>query len=92
MLFALPPFGQMEAKRILLGLKIGKLLRGVRGAQPCDLEALALSLSRFSSICAELGGLMAEMDINPVIASSEGAMAVDTSIALARQPVSVARR
>ena len=80
--FALPPFGHTEAKRILLGLKVARMLQGVRGSAPCDIETLASSLSRFSSICVEFGDLIAEMDVNPIIASAQGALAVDTSIAL----------
>ena len=81
-LFVVPPFGVTEATRLLSGLRIWELLQGVRGSPPCDLQSLSLSLSQFSSLCAELGDLISEMDINPVITSADGALAVDTSITL----------
>ena len=80
--FAVPPFGITEATRLLSGLRVWKLLQGVRGSPPCDLHGLSLCLSRFSIVCAELGDSMAEMDVNPVIVSPAGALAVDTSLVL----------
>ena len=80
--FAVPPFGITEATRLLSGLRVWKLLEGVRSSPPGDLRGLSLSLSRFSIVCSELGDLIAEMDINPVIVSPDEALAVDASLVL----------
>ena len=84
--FALPPFGTSAAKRLLEGLKIAPLLGGARGREPADLDSLAQGLSRFSVICQALGDNVAEMDLNPVIASSTGFVAVDALITLRARP------
>jgi acyl-CoA synthetase (NDP forming) len=75
--FALPPFGAEDARRLIGRLKLARLLGGVRGAPPADLEALAQALSRFSVLVAALGDVVAEIDVNPVIAGPAGAVAVD---------------
>ena len=67
---------------LLSGLRVWKLIQGVRSSPPGDLQALSLSFSRFSRVCSELGDLVAEMDVNPVIVSPAGALAVDTSLVL----------
>ena len=82
---ALAPFGQSEARRLLEGLKIWKLLCGVRGRTPADVDRLAMLLGRFSVICHALGEVVAEMDVNPIIASESAVLAVDAALV----PVSV---
>ena len=78
--FALAPFGVDEARRLLSRLKIMRLLEGVRGEPAADLDSLAESISRFSVLAAELGDVIAEMDINPVIAGPQGTLAVDALV------------
>lgn len=78
--FGLPPFGEVTARRLLGRLKLARLLDGVRGAAPADMDALASALSRFSVLAAALGDVVAEIDVNPVIAGPDGAIAVDALI------------
>ncbi|MDG2482666.1 MAG: acetate--CoA ligase family protein [Alphaproteobacteria bacterium] len=78
--FALAPFGIDDAYRLLDRLKIKRLLEGMRGAPPADLESLALAISRFSVMAAALADGIAEMDINPMIAGPDGAIAVDALV------------
>ena len=77
---ALAPFGPARAAALLDELKVSALLRGVRGAAPCDTRALADTLARFSVVCAALSAELDEMDVNPVIAGARGATAVDALI------------
>jgi acyl-CoA synthetase (NDP forming) len=77
---ALPPIGEDAARRLLDGLAIRPLLGGVRGAAPCDVGALARAVSRLSVLSAELGDVIAELDVNPVIVSSAGCVAVDALV------------
>jgi acyl-CoA synthetase (NDP forming) len=78
--FALPAFGPEEAKRHLNALALRPLLDGKRGAPPADLAALAQAFSRFSLLAADLGDLIAEMDVNPLIAGPQGCVALDALI------------
>ncbi|HKP24579.1 MAG TPA: acetate--CoA ligase family protein [Dongiaceae bacterium] len=78
--FALAPIDELEAERKLDGLKLRKLLAGVRGAPPTHLPSVLMAISRFSVMLADLDGLIAEADVNPLIAGPSACMAVDALI------------
>jgi hypothetical protein len=78
--FALAPIDELEAERKLDGLKLRRLLAGVRGAPPAHLPSVAMAIARFSVMLADLEALIAEADVNPLIAGSGGCMAVDALI------------
>jgi acetyltransferase len=59
--------------------KIYKALQGVRGRKPVDLAALEVLLVRFSALVAEQRWIK-EIDINPLLASPDGLMALDARI------------
>jgi acetyltransferase len=63
------------------GTKIFNALRGVRGRKPVDLAALELLLVRFSQLVAAQPWI-AEIDVNPLLASSERMLALDARIVL----------
>ncbi|HZB78443.1 MAG TPA: acetate--CoA ligase family protein [Actinomycetota bacterium] len=77
---AVPPVDEGAARRLIDGLAIRPLLDGVRGAPPADVDALARAVSRLSVLAVELGDLIAELDINPVIVSPHGCVAVDVLV------------
>jgi succinyl-CoA synthetase beta subunit len=77
---ALPPIDAVTAKRFLLGLRGAPALRGARGRRPVDLEAIAAVVSAFSRLAATLGPYLSEVDINPLIATANGVVAVDALI------------
>ncbi|HVT50118.1 MAG TPA: acetate--CoA ligase family protein [Dongiaceae bacterium] len=78
--FAIPPFEESEALRHLNALALRPLLDGKRGAAPADLDSLTKAISRFSVLAADLGDLIAEADVNPLIAGPEGCVALDALI------------
>jgi len=81
---ALPPIDEDAARRLIDGLAIRPLLDGVRGAPPSDVGALARAVSRLSVLAVELGDVIAELDVNPVIVSPSGCIAVDALLIRAR--------
>jgi acetate---CoA ligase (ADP-forming) len=83
--FALAPIDELEAERKLDGLKLRKLLGGVRGAAPAHLPSVAMAISRFSVMLADLDGLIAEADVNPLIAGPGACTAVDALIVPRKQ-------
>jgi len=83
--FALAPIDELEAERKLDGLKLRKLLAGVRGAKPAHLPSVLMAIARFSVMLADLDGLIAEVDVNPLIAGPSGCMAVDALIVPRKQ-------
>jgi acetyltransferase len=78
---ALPPLNTTLAQRMMEQTKVYGALKGVRGRKPVNWEALEGVLVRFSHIPVELPRIK-EIDINPLLASSEGLMALDARIAL----------
>jgi acetyl coenzyme A synthetase (ADP forming)-like protein len=57
------------------------LLKGFRGQEPADIKAIGDVLVRVSQMVAALPEI-AELDINPMIALAEGAIAVDARIVI----------
>lgn len=72
-----PPFTPATALRALQSLKGYPLLTGARGRQPVDLDALCALIARFSTVAAGARGRIAELEINPVLAGPNGALAID---------------
>ncbi len=77
---ALPPLDRPRAARLLDGLKLRPVLAGHRGRPAADLDRLAACIASFSVLAASLGDLIAELDVNPLIAGAEGAVAVDALV------------
>ncbi|WP_167391478.1 acetate--CoA ligase family protein [Mesorhizobium temperatum] len=78
--FALAPFNESRALDLIDRLPISRLLDGIRGNEPVDKVAAARALSSFSVMCAVLGDAMNEADVNPIVVTAKGAMAVDALI------------
>lgn len=78
---ALPPLNTTLAQRIMEQTRVLTALKGVRGRKPVDLAALEGLLVRFSHLVVEQPRI-AEIDINPLLASSERLLALDARIVL----------
>lgn len=74
------PFGPEEAKAMICSIRSFALLQGVRGAAPVDITALSEMLSHLSRLAVDLGPNLKSIDANPVIATQDGAWAVDAVI------------
>jgi acyl-CoA synthetase (NDP forming) len=74
-----PPFAEDQARAMLDELRGRPLLDGMRGAPPVDLDALVEVVLRVQRMALELGGELAELDINPlmVLPRGQGAVALD---------------
>ncbi len=81
----LAPVTSDEARAMLDELKMAPLLRGVRGATPVDVGALAQTISQFSMMAADVPEL-AEVEINPLVADANGVVAVDARATLVSFP------
>jgi len=75
-----PPVSPSEAADLIASLKASKLLDGVRGRPAGDRATLAETVSRLSVMAAELGDLIAEFDVNPVLVHETGVTAVDALV------------
>jgi acetate---CoA ligase (ADP-forming) len=74
---ALPPVDEVTAAELLGELRVAKLLAGVRGAAPADMNAVITAITGLSALAAELGDLLEALDVNPLICGPGGAVAVD---------------
>lgn len=79
--FRLAPVTPEEAVGMLDSIRAAEVLRGVRGAPAVDRWALAEQIRRVSQLVADFPEI-AEVDLNPVIATPEGAPAADIRILL----------
>ena len=76
---ALPPLNTTLARRMMERTKIYTALKGVRGRSPVDLDGLEQLLVRFSHLVVEQKWIK-EIDINPLLASSERLVALDARV------------
>lgn len=78
---ALPPLNATLARRLMERTRIFTALKGVRGRKATDIDALEQLLVRFSQLVIEQPWI-AEIDINPLLASSERIFALDARVVL----------
>jgi acetyltransferase len=78
---ALPPLNTTLAQRLMEQTRIFAALKGIRGRKPVDLRKLETLLVRFSQLVVEHPWI-AEIDINPLLASPQGLLALDARIVL----------
>ncbi len=76
---ALPPLNTTLARRMMEQTKIYKALKGVRGRKPVDLAALEDLMVRFSELVVE-NPWIKEIDINPLLVSSDRLLALDARV------------
>jgi acetyltransferase len=78
---ALPPLTTTLARRMMENTRILQALKGVRGRKPVDVEKLEELLVRFSELVVE-NPRIADIEINPLLASEQGFIALDARVIL----------
>ena len=81
----LPPLSRDEALEMIHETRGARLLQGFRGKPPADMDALTYALVCLSQLAADLGDLIAALDINPlmVLPEGQGVRAVDALVEIA---------
>src|SRR5213592_578792 len=77
--FRLAPATEDDALSMLDGIQAHDMLKGVRGGDPVSRDALATMIQNVSRLVSDHPEI-AEMDLNPVFATKEGAIAADVRI------------
>jgi acetyltransferase len=77
----LPPLNSTLARRMMEQTTIYKALKGVRGRASVDMAALEQLLVRFSQLVVEQRWIK-EIDINPLVVSSDHILALDARVVL----------
>src|SRR6266852_5437091 len=83
--FRLAPASREDALSMLDGIAAAELLKGVRGSDPVHREALATLIQHVSELISDFPDVT-EMDLNPVFATKNGAIAADVRIVVDFSP------
>jgi len=83
---ALPPLDAVLAGDLIDQTRVGKLLAGFRNQPAADREAVCNALTALSQVIVDFPCVLS-MDINPLVASAEGVIALDARIEIDLQAV-----
>jgi acyl-CoA synthetase (NDP forming) len=83
--FRLAPCTRDEALSMLDDIQAAEMLKGVRGGDPVNREALAGLIEKVSHLVSDFPEI-SEMDLNPVFATKSDATAADVRIAVDFNP------
>lgn len=78
---ALPPLNMNLAQRLIEDTKIYKLLKGYRGMEGADIEAIQYLLYKFAYLVMDFPQIK-EIDINPYVVDHTGGVVLDAKIIL----------
>jgi acetyl coenzyme A synthetase (ADP forming)-like protein len=81
--FRIAPLTDLDAQEVVTSGKAGRLVAGFRGAAAADVTALTELVLRLARLGDELPEV-AELDLNPVFARSDGCVAVDARVRIRR--------
>ena len=83
--FRLAPATREDALSMLDGIQAAEMLKGVRGSEPVNRDALADLIEKVSRLVSDFPEI-SEMDLNPVFATAKGAIAADVRIVVDFDP------
>lgn len=84
--FCVPPISHAKACDMLRRIRAGRFMQGYRGSPPLDADAVAAALISLGRLAADLGDSIESVDINPLAALPQGALALDALIVLRPRP------
>ena len=82
---ALPPLDLQLASDLVARTRVSRLLKAYRDVPAADEHAVALVLVKLAQLAADVPEVR-ELDLNPLLADSEGVIAVDARVAVAPLP------
>ena len=82
----LPPVNRAEARRMVVELKGYRLLDGYRGKSRTDVDALVTTIVQVGQLAQDFSGLIAALDINPLIVLPAGRGVVAADILIEMSP------
>jgi acetyltransferase len=75
------PVSEPEIREMVDDIDAAPLLRGARGRDPVDEDAVVEAMSRLSQLVTDFPAIV-ELDINPLVATPDGVTAVDLRLTL----------
>jgi acetyltransferase len=79
---ALPPLNTVLASELVARTRVARLLEGYRNHPPADMDAIYSVLVQVAKLVAEVPEIV-ELDINPLLADSRGAIVLDARMRIA---------
>jgi acyl-CoA synthetase (NDP forming) len=79
--FRIVPLARRDASEMIKEIKGYRLLEGYRGSEPANIDFLENMLLKVSDF-VEKTSIVKEMDINPIFAYKDGAVAVDARVVI----------
>ncbi|SEV94544.1 acetate--CoA ligase family protein [Natrinema salifodinae] len=70
------PIGEDEVRDMIDEIRAAPLLRGARGREPADVDAVVETVQRLSQLVTDFPSIL-ELDVNPLVAGPDGAQAID---------------
>jgi acetyl coenzyme A synthetase (ADP forming)-like protein len=83
--FRVAPLDRAEADRMVSGIRGAAMLQGMRGQPPADRAALVDALCRLARLAVDVPEIE-ELDVNPLLARADGAVAADARVRLSAPP------
>jgi acyl-CoA synthetase (NDP forming) len=80
--FRIAPVDAVGAAEMLADIKGARMLEGYRGLPAANKAELSRAIALLSSLAVELRDEVEELDINPLVASADSAVAIDALITL----------
>jgi acetyltransferase len=78
--FRIAPVTRRDAEEMIGEIKGYRVLQGMRGKPPADVDAIVDVILRVSQLVTDYTDEIEELDINPLVVFSEGAKAVDALV------------
>ena len=70
------PVAEAEAREMTDEIRAAPLLRGARGRDPVDRDAVVETIQRLSQLMVDVPAIV-ELDVNPLVATADGVVAID---------------
>jgi len=83
--FRVPPVTELEAHEMMREIRSFPLLEGVRGEAPVSLDEVANAIQRLSQLVLDHDRITS-LEMNPLLATADGAMALDARVHLVETP------
>jgi acetate---CoA ligase (ADP-forming) len=77
---AVPPVDEDRALALLGMLQARPVLDGIRGRPASDVGSVVSAIVGLSTLAIELGNVITELDVNPLVCGPAGAVAVDALV------------
>ena len=85
---ALPPLDLQLASDLMARTRVSRILKAYRDVPAADERAIALVLVKIAQLAADVPEVR-ELDLNPLLADTEGVIAVDARVAVAPLPAEI---